>query len=252
MNLSQLNFGVFSVRMYGVFVALAFIIATWTYYKNLQNQKFPMDFFVHHFWHWMLGGLLVGRIFSILIDSSIFIESPLFSFLAFWDGGISVYGFILGFTAFMWKETHAHQFGFWRWLEHLIQPLFFLLIVHDIASFTTGHLYGVETTLPWGVQYETFGVETIKPVHPVGAYGVVAHVGLYIWWVYSSKNAQISTKQSVQMLLLSLLGIDFLLQFITANQSGTFIGILKYNQLIVLILILFLTRSIWWKKPVNN
>lgn len=206
-----------------------------------------MNFFVHHFWHWVLGGILIGRVFTLAFNSDVFFASPLLSFFAFWDGGISVYGFVIGFIAFLWKETHEHQFGFWRWIEHLISPLLFLLLVHDISSFTTGNLYGIETSLPWGTQYETFGVETIKPVHPVGLYGFIAHSGLFVWW-YNFKKTQLGTKKNVQTILLILLGIDFLLQFVTANEGTAIGGIAKHGQIATFILGLFLARIIWRQK----
>jgi prolipoprotein diacylglyceryltransferase len=245
MNFSQLNFGLFSLRFYGILLAIAFVMAAWSYYRNLQKAAFPIDFFVHHFWYWILGGIFIGRIGALLFHFDIFVASPLFSFFAFWEGGINIYGFIIGFVLFMWKETHDHQFNFWRWIEHSIQPIFILILFHDATSLFTGHLYGIETTLPWGIQYETFGVETIKPVHPVGGYAFIIHSILYIWWHYSLRKQTYSGLSAVKIILLSLLVIDFLLSFLTANTTGHVFNILAYEQILALCLAALLAKSLW-------
>lgn len=245
MNFSHLNFGLFSLSFYGVVMSIAFVIAAWKYYKTLQKVALPVDFFVHHFWHWMLGGLLVGRIVSLIFSFDIFLASPLFSFFAFWEGGMNQYGFILGFLAFLWRETHDHQFGFWRWVEQSITPLFILLIFHDFSSLVSGQVYGFETNLPWGIHYETFGVETINPVHPIGAYGLILHVFLLYVWHYRWKIKKNNSMLYVYKILWALLLAEFFMQFFIDKQAGYVAFIFTYNQVILLGMLAPLSRIIW-------
>ena len=52
MNFSQISFGGFALKFYGIFLAIAFFVAVWDFYKRLGKAKFDIDFFLHHFWRW--------------------------------------------------------------------------------------------------------------------------------------------------------------------------------------------------------
>jgi len=89
MNFYQLSFGYFSLKIYGILIALAFIIASWHFYKVLLRKSILADFFSHHYWKWVLGGILIGRLLAVALEPQLILKDGMVFFFAFWEGGIS-------------------------------------------------------------------------------------------------------------------------------------------------------------------
>ncbi len=233
MNFSQINFGYFAIKFYGIFVSFAFLAASWYYYRRLSAQGFSKDFFLHPYWRWLLGGILLGRLFSVLADPSIFDRFGLMSFFAFWDGEISFWGGLLGFLVTMYIDLKREDKAVGPWLDAGMLPMLLAAMIVDWGGFLTGKIYGIETVLPWGVQYETFGVEILNPVHPVTLYAFAAHLLLW-WWVKEHENRWKKTPGVLSLkTLLYFLVIDFFLQFLRGNPMTEWYG-LNFNQYLAL------------------
>ncbi len=242
MNFSQLDFGSFAVKIYGIFLAIAFFIAVWRAYKNIQKANLDIDFFVHHFWRWLLGGLLLGRIFSVLLLPEIWGSYGGFSFFAFWAGGINFLGAAIGFVSVLLFDFHLHQKSPWRWLDQGVLPFFLGFMIVDIGGFLTGAVYGTETNMFWGVRYETFGVASINPVHPVTLYALIVHIWIWYWLrkhVMSWQN--LPGKLAMWGIFLFVIS-DFFLQFFK-EQGLVILGLLTVTQLVELVLII----GSWWQ-----
>jgi phosphatidylglycerol:prolipoprotein diacylglycerol transferase len=242
MNFSQLNFGIFALKIYGIIVAFSFVIAAWHYHKSLQKREYSLDFFFHHFWRWLLSGLVIGRVFSLLVDPSIFARNGLFSFFAFWDGEIHFLGTLLGFLILMWRDTRKSGKTFLQWTDVGMKSLFLGLIIVDIGGFLTGAIYGTETSLPWGIQYETFGVDILTSVHPITLYALGIH--LCIWW-YLNKREEIWKRFVGKTTFFSsffYFGTDFFLQFFRADETLIFFNFVRIEQFLD---VLFL-GALWW------
>lgn len=242
MNFSQLSFGVFALKFYGIAVAAAFVVAAWHYYKSLQKKKLSIDFFIHHFWRWLVGGLVVGRIFVLLFDPSIFVRNGLFSFFAFWDGEMHFLGTMFGFIALMWRDLHKSNKAFFQWTDAAMVPLFLGFMIADIGGFLTGAIYGTETALPWGVQYETFGVDILTPVHPVTLYAFLIH--LWIWWYLRKREAtweRFSGRMTIKAAFF-FFGADLLLQFFRGDSTFMVFDFIRAEIILDVCVLAFL----WW------
>jgi prolipoprotein diacylglyceryltransferase len=245
MNFYQLSFGVFGLKIYGLFLAFAFVFALWHYYKTLQNQKFPMDFFRHNFWHWLVGGLIVGRIFALILEPSIIAQHGIFSLLAFWDGTIHFWGVLIGFLGTMWWTMKNQNIPLVRWLDQMVIPFFMALLIIDIAAFLTGAEYGRETILPWGIQYETFGVDILKPTHPVSVYAFIAHAIAYSWFRRNIVWADRFPGKLIFWAGVAFFAIDFLLQFFRGDSTVLVFGVIRIEQMFDVLALVFF--ALWYK-----
>lgn len=250
MNFSQLGFGTFLFKTYGVLMAIAFVFVAWRYYKRIQKHNFPAEYFAHHFWKWLIFGLAIGRIAVLILNPEIFTNHGWFSFLAFWDGEVSLPIFALGFLLFMFFDLRAQQFSFGRWLDLLVEPLLLFLVLENVIAFLTGARYGIATDLFWGVQYETFSVAEVNPVHPVTIYSAIVY--LFAWFHYHRHSMANNWKDKVfkgavfyrAFLLISI--TEFLLFFIRGDVQKIGESFFSTNQIIftvsILILLYFKTK----------
>ncbi len=230
MNFSQLNFGYFAFKIHGIFVALAFLIAAWHFYKQVQKNNLSVDFFLHHFWRWVVGGVLIGRLVVILLHPEIVVRNGWFSFFTFWDGEIDFFGaFIGGAITAVW-DLKVHKFNIWRWADTAVGSFLIAIVLIDLSGFLTGAVYGTPTSLPWGVQYQTFGVATLAPVHPVTLYAFVLHVGLMRWVVYSRKFLSRTPGKLFFITTLLFFVLDFFLQFLHGEESLIILKTFRIEQ----------------------
>ncbi|MDH3324994.1 MAG: prolipoprotein diacylglyceryl transferase, partial [Candidatus Peregrinibacteria bacterium] len=181
MNFSQLGLGFFSLKIYGILVAIAFVLAVLKFFGVVRKNNFDLDFFIHHFWRWVVSGIILGRIFILILYPEIFSRNGIFSFFAFWDGEVHFLGSLLGFLLVAYFDLRAHDKSFFKWLDAGIPSILVGVFIVDIAGFFTGAVYGNETSLFWGVQYETSGVDILNPVHPVTIYAAILHFLIFRW-----------------------------------------------------------------------
>ncbi len=253
MNFSQINFGVFALKIYGIFLSLAFALGSWHYYRALEQHNFSKDFFLHHYWRWLLGGILLGRLVAVILNVGAFDQYGIFTYAAFWEGELNFFGVLTGFLLTMYIDLKRHNKPFYKWIDVGMPSFLLAVLVVDLAGFLTGRVYGTETILPWGVQYETFGVEILNPVHPVTLYGFICHFFL-LQWVRKNFNSfsKIPGKLFYQTLLYFFL-IDFVLQFWRGGEPSVFFGF-KLAQIFDLMAIMFLLYAsffqsfIWERK----
>lgn len=237
MNFSTLFFGFFKFKIYGVFVALAFALGVWLFYKYIQKKKLSVDVFLHSFWYWFLFGILVGRLFILALSPDIWQQYGLFGLFAFWDGGVHLYGTIFGMLGIIYWQTRNLKDTFWHWLDGAAPLLLYAFIIVDIGAFLTGAIYGTSAEwggkfLPWGVRYETFGVDILTPVHPVTLYALFFH--LWIVWFFQKrrKNQKFQPGQKGLYILMSVILVDFVLSFVRSFSLGVYGGV-NFHQVIL-------------------
>lgn len=250
MNLSQLDFGIFGLKLYGLCVGIAFFVASWHWYKLIQKERMAQGFFVHHFWRWLLGGILLGRLGALLATPEIFSVYGIFSFFAFWEAEIHFIGFFIGFLLVMFTDLKKHDKKPWRWIDLGVFPFLIIVMMLDVAGFLTGAIYGSETSLIWGIKYEAMGVKILSPVHPITLYGLIAHVGLWFavkhyWTKWKKIPGKIATMTGI-----CYFGLDFLLQFLRADETLILLKVVRLEQL--LDLIVFVGLVFWYQKKYKS
>ena len=108
---------------------------------------------------------------------------------------------------------------------------FIALLIVDIAAFLTGATYGKETILPWGIQYETFGVDILNPTHPVSMYAFILHLIAYSW---IGRHLFFTEKFPGRLAFwagVAYFGIDFLMQFFRGDSTVSLFSIIRVEQL---------------------
>ena len=248
MNFAQLSFGVFSIKLYGLFIAISFGVAAWLYYQRLETKKLEESFFVHHFWRWAMGAIIIGRITAIIFDPTIWENYGALSLLAFWEGRISFYGALLGFLLVMYWDLVKHKQTFSKWLDVAIVPFFIALLIADFGAFFTGAIYGKETSLFWGIKYETFGVDLLNPVHPVSIYALILHFWVLHYIRLHEKKEQKFEGRLALKAGIAFFAIDFVLQLLRGDLQSYLIWILTPTQCLDLILVTGLTFKLKYIK----
>mgnify|MGYP001157391467 FL=1 len=154
-NFDPVAFSIFSLDFRWYSLAYIFgILAGWVMAKkfllNTNELKVKFDDYISFI---ILGIILGGRLGYVIFYNFDYYSNNILEILKIWQGGMSFHGGLLGvILTSIWFAKRNNQ-----------NPYIYLDIVSSvapigiffgrIANFINSELYGIETTLPWGVKF---------------------------------------------------------------------------------------------------
>nr|WP_319517020.1 prolipoprotein diacylglyceryl transferase [uncultured Cohaesibacter sp.] len=170
-----LSIGPIQIHWYAIAYIVGILLA-WFYTKRLaaRQQLWPgnesplsaaaLDDFV--FWA-TIGIILGGRLGYVLFyNLDAYLQHPL-QILALWTGGMSFHGGFLGVTLAMILFARAKGISLLSMFDLVAMAAPIGLFFGRIANFINSELWGLPTSLPWGVVFPNGGPE---PRHPSQLY----------------------------------------------------------------------------------
>ena len=142
--------------------------------------------------------------------------------------------------------------NFLKWLDVMIPSIIVALIFMHIGAFFDGINYGNETSLPWGVNFESPSIKYAVPIHPTQIYAFLYSI-ITLVTLQLLKNAE-KTKAIVaeQNGLISITGIiiystfKFLEEFLRGDDTWIILGV-RISQVLTFV-ILITAIVIFYKK----
>lgn len=162
------SLSIIEVRWY----SLAYIFGILYSYQFLKFSNKKYNFIsLKALEDWMLYAILSiligGRIGYVLFyNLSYFIENPI-EILAFWHGGMSFHGGLIGAVLGMWLFSKKYNLNLWNILDNLAVSAPFALMLGRIANFINLELYGRTTSGNYGF---IFPNSDLLPRHPSQLY----------------------------------------------------------------------------------
>jgi len=128
-----------------------------------------------------LPTIVVGaRIGYVIATFSYFRENP-WEIIRIDHGGLGSHGAIIAMVIVGWVSTRATKVRFWTMADAFGPVIPAAHIFVRIGNFANGELYGLPTSLPWGIVFP--GLDA--PHHPSMLYEALASVltlALALWW----------------------------------------------------------------------
>jgi phosphatidylglycerol:prolipoprotein diacylglycerol transferase len=213
------KFGSIEIRLYGVMIALAFIVGTLIGEREARRKGFPPGT-VYDLLSFMLIAVVIGaRLYYVIFsDLSWFITHP-FEIIAIWKGGLSLHGGMIGgLIAGIWY-CRKRGLPVWKFSDVLAPSAIIGQAIGRIGCTLNGCCYGKETDLPWGLVYSDphssapLGI----PLHPTQIYEIILSLILFAGIWYSRKKVSFDG----QMFLTYIMGygiIRFFLEFFRGDS----------------------------------
>jgi phosphatidylglycerol:prolipoprotein diacylglycerol transferase len=204
-----IHLGPLYIRFYGLILVggllLAASLAAWMAARDKRDPD--------HVWGaltWaLIPGIIGARLWFVFFPSSEMVERG-FTFgwflshpfdmvngpLAIWNGGLGIFGAVLGGILGIVLYTRRYRLRFWEWIDIGAVALPLAQAIGRWGNLVNQELYGHPTTLPWGItidraarvgQYQnmlTYPVDT--RFHPIFLYeslwnALTAVLLLYLW-----------------------------------------------------------------------
>ncbi len=110
-------------------------------------------------------GILGARLYHVLTHwGDYFGEGKnLLEVFAFWNGGIAIFGALIGGAIGVWVASRITGIRFWSFADALVPGLLLAQAFGRLGNWFNHELFGGPTTLPWGLE-----IESSNPAFPIG------------------------------------------------------------------------------------
>jgi len=163
--------GPFIVRWYGLLIVTGALAAAYVAGIEAKRKRENPD----HVWNLLIWCLILGiigaRIYHVLSSPSgasrgfnyYFIDQPFTTLTLFgaaipfptalriWEGGIGIFGALLGGILAIYIYTQRNNLNVWRWLDNAAPGMLLAQAIGRWGNYFNQELYGPPTDLPWGI-----------------------------------------------------------------------------------------------------
>ncbi len=184
-NPTILQLGPLEIRWYGLMYVLAFFVTYYYVRSAIRQDKLKItEKELDNLLGTMVVLMILGaRLFyAIFYSPEYFIGAP-WKILYVWEGGLSFHGGFLGVATAAYLFARKKQIPFLKLADLFCVPIALGNAFGRMGNFINGELYGVSTSLPWGVIFP--GTE--GPRHPTQLYEAAYNIAIFAI-LYSMRN----------------------------------------------------------------
>ncbi len=240
--------GPLTIHYYGLTMALAVGSGFYLALKRADsfgvNKSSAEDLL---FWV-IIGGFIGARFYHVLSSFEYYLQHPIDIFKV-WNGGLSIYGALLGGLFVIWffadKILH-HKSRILNLLDWLTPSLLLGQIIGRFGNLFNYEAYGYPTNMPWKMfvpeQFRPEIFANVSYFHPFFLYEVFGNIVILFLLLYLSGywpgKTGIFTKNGALFFSYVLLynSLRFCLEFLRIDS--VFIGVFRLNAISSLVLVL--------------
>ena len=237
-NFDPVAFSIFSLNFRWYSLAYIFgIIIGWILAKNylVKNDEI-LKKFDDYVTFLIIGIILGGRLGYVIFYNLDYYKNNILEIFFIWQGGMSFHGGLLGvILASVWFAKKNNQDPYlYLDVVSIVAPIG--IFFGRVANFINSELYGIETSLPWGVKF--IKVDDLYR-HPSQLYEAFFEgIILFVILLYLRKKFLMRSPGFISgMFLLIYSTFRFLIEFLRApdEQLGYILLNLSMGQIISLI-----------------
>lgn len=164
-EISFIQAGPFRIHFYALFILTGIILAIWLADVRLKKHGYAsgvaLDVAL-----WTVPVAIIGaRIFHVLTHTGDYFYPGADFTVVFkiWEGGIAIYGGLIGGAVGAWIGTKRSGVGFWAFADAVAPGILLAQAIGRWGNYFNQELFGLPTTLPWGLEIDQF-----NPAYPDG------------------------------------------------------------------------------------
>lgn len=151
------------IHLFGIFAALSILLGYWVTASEMKRLGIPTHFLADLAVAVLIPAFLGARLLFVLERLPVYVSDPLQIF-RFWEGGIRLYGGLLGglFGGYLFCQRKKLSFALLS--DPVALGLCLGLSLSRLGCFAAGCCFGKPTSLPWGVVF-THPLAIARPLH---------------------------------------------------------------------------------------
>lgn len=192
-----------TIKFYGVIIAFGFILAVLFGGRMAYKWKMSIDKMLDVLIWGTLGGIVGARLYYVLFQWDYY-KNDLLSVFKIWEGGLAIYGGIIGGLLAAYFVCKKVDLPFLKLLDLAGMSLLIGQGIGRWGNFTNQEAFGINTDLPWGMtsqkiqdyinaHYSSLAsngiiIDADSPVHPTFLYeSIWCLLGFVILYIVCKK-----------------------------------------------------------------
>ncbi len=196
------------IRFYGAIIAFGFLLAVLFGGRMAYKWKMSLDKMIDVLIYGTIAGILGARLYYVFSKWDYY-GTHLSDIFKIWEGGLAIYGGIIGGILAAFVVCKVRKMNFWNLLDIASMSLLIGQGIGRWGNFTNQEAFGVNTDKPWGMWSEKiaedvlrnqaeyaakgFTVDPSLPVHPTFLYeSVWCLLGVLVLYIICRKFRKFS------------------------------------------------------------
>jgi len=162
---SFFDLGPFRIHAYAICILIGIFLATAVTSRRLTKRGGEPGVVLDIILWAVPLGIVGARIFHVLThpDDYFGAGKNLWEVFAVWNGGIAIFGALIGGAVGAYIGCHRAGIRFWSFADAVAPALLLAQAMGRLGNWFNHELFGLPTTLPWGLE-----IETTNAAYPVG------------------------------------------------------------------------------------
>lgn len=158
--LAQFQIGPFLIHTYAICILVGIVAAVIITQSRLSKRGAESGIVIDIILWAVPIGIIGARFYHVVTHGSdyFFPGANLWNVFAIWDGGNAIYGSLLGGAVGAFIGCRIAGIRFWSFADALAPGMLVAQSLGRLGNWFNHELFGVPTTLPWGLQIETTNV----------------------------------------------------------------------------------------------
>ncbi len=185
LSINRVAFTVFgkNIYWYGLIICAGFILSSLYMTKRAKDFGVTTDHLLDCLIICVPAGIICARIYYVVFEWKYYREH-LSEIIAVWNGGIAIYGALIGVLLALWAYSRYRKISFASLCDIAALGLPMGQCIGRWGNFVNAEAHGGATTFPWGMS-----IDGADPVHPTFLYESLWNlIGFIILHFYSKKR----------------------------------------------------------------
>jgi len=215
------HLGPLSVRWYGLLFASGFLLGYYIVEKMFKWENEDPKWLDSLFFYLIIATVVGSRLGHVFFYGWDYYSQNLGEIFMVWHGGLASHGGALGVIIAMYLHSKfvTKRSVLWT-LDRVVVPIALVASLIRTGNLMNSEIYGIETTLPWGIIFEQNGEIVAK--HPTQIYEALAYlfifaVLMYLYWKTNSRN---KPGLLLGTFFISMFSARLLIEFIKEDQEA--------------------------------
>lgn len=247
----------FTINTLWIFIVIAIISGTYAVIFLSKKNSLKLQFLSDNSFILIIYSIIGARVVSIIENYQTFFYSfskeAFLQFFYIWDKGLNIWGGVITFIIAFLYLCKKNERDFFKWMDAIVPAVMVGMAISHLGAFFEGINYGSETSLPWGVNFDSPAIKYTVPIHPTQIYAAIytALIAIGLFHLFKSEKIENLKKHG----FIATIGIfsynlmRFLEEFVRGDDTWLIFGI-RMPQITALLITI--TSGIYLYKRYNK
>ncbi|MFW6043655.1 MAG: prolipoprotein diacylglyceryl transferase [Marinilabiliaceae bacterium] len=217
------SLGPLSVRYYGLFFALGFLLGYYIIERMFRREQIPEQWLDKLFIYVVVATVIGARLGHVFFYGWDYYSQNPGEILAIWHGGLASHGGAIGILVaiYFYSKKVTKKSPLWT-LDRLVVPVALAAVFIRLGNLMNSEIVGQVTTVSWGFWFQKIDPDQQVVRHPTQIYEALSYLIVFVVLMYMYWKTEAGKRQGLLfgVFLIGIFASRFFIEFVKANQEA--------------------------------